>query len=278
MGKRKSKIHSSKMGTTDKKEKEDVKAEETKEVKEEKKDPATLTLEDVREHCRLLERSVVSKESRFAVRVLRGLPATRKKLTGNIMKRLITGFYTHSAAEREALLAYIPDDSMETDADVPVVNVRLRGAKSANTPLPEVDCYLQLLILLFLMDAGKKEDSVKISDALVDKLASQNRRSLDHVAGRCYFYHTLSHEAVGQLAQIRGFLHARLKHATLHNDFEGQGVLINCLLRNYLHYNLYDHANKLVLKETFPEQVSNSEWARYLYYLGRIKAIQLDYS
>ena len=37
-------------------------------------------------------------------------------------------------------------------------------------------------------------------------------------------------------------------------------------------------ANKLVLKETFPEQVSNSEWARYLYYLGRIKAIQLDYS
>ena len=73
---------------------------------------------------------------------------------------------------------------METDADVPVVNVRLRGAKSANTPLlPEVDCYLQLLILLFLMDAGKKEDSVKISDALVDKLASQNRRSLDHVLG-----------------------------------------------------------------------------------------------
>ena len=133
---------------------------------------------------------------------------------------------------------------METDADVPVVNVRLRGAKSANTPLlPEVDCYLQLLILLFLMDAGKKEDSVKISDALVDKLASQNRRSLDHVAGRCYFYHTLSHEAVGQLAKIRGFLHARLKHATLHNDFEGQGVLINCLLRNYLHYNLYDHVS-----------------------------------
>ena len=98
------------MGTTDKKEKEDVKAEETKEVKEEKKDPATLTLEDVREHCRLLERSVVSKESRFAVRVLRGLPATRKKLTGNILKRIITGFYTHSATERDALLSYIPDD------------------------------------------------------------------------------------------------------------------------------------------------------------------------
>merc|ERR1712012_887352 len=268
------------MGTTATEKKDEAKpTEETKEVKEEKKDPATLTLEDVREHCRLLERSVVSKESRFAVRVLRGLPATRKKLTGNIMKRLITGFYTHSATEREALLAYIPDDSMETDADVPVVNIRLRGAKSANAPLlPEGDCYLHLLVLLHLIDSGNKQNAVKCSDVLIDKVASHNRRSLDHVAGRCYFYHTLSHEAVDQLASIRGFLHARLKHATLHNDFEGQGVLINCLLRNYLHYNLYDHANKLVLKETFPEQVSNSEWARYLYYLGRIKAIQLDYS
>merc|ERR1711899_461569 len=240
-------------------------------------DPATLTLEDVREHCRLLERSVVSKESRFAVRVMRGLPATRKKLTTSILKRILTGFYTHSAAERDTLLGYIPDDAMETDE--PITNVRLRGAKSANAPLlPEVDCYLHLLVLLFLMDAGHKEISVKCSNTLVDKLASHNRRSLDHVAGRCYFYHTLSHEGTDQLANIRGFLHARLKHATLHNDYEGQGVLINCLLRNYLHYNLYDHANKLVLKETFPEQVSNSEWARYLYYLGRIKAIQLDYS
>ena len=171
----------------------------------------------------------------------------------------------------------IYSQAMETDE--PTTNVRLRGAKSANAPLlPEVDCYLHLLVLLFLMDGGHKEAAVKCSNTLVDKLASHNRRSLDHVAGRCYFYHTLSYEGMDQLANIRGFLHARLKHATLHNDFEGQGVLINCLLRNYLHYNLYDHANKLVLKETFPEQVSNSEWARYLYYLGRIKAIQLDYS
>merc|ERR1711997_947309 len=119
-------------------------------------------------------------------------PATRKKLTTPILKRIITGFYTHSAAERDTLLGYIPDDAMETDE--PTTNVRLRGVKSANAPLlPEVDCYLHLLVLLFLMDGGHKEAAVKCSNALVDKLASHNRRSLDHVAGRCYFYHTLSH-------------------------------------------------------------------------------------
>ena len=61
-------------------------------------------------------------------------------------------------------------------------------------------------------------------------------------------------------------------------DTEGQAVLINCLLRNYIHYKLYDQAHKLVLQTAFPESASNSEGARYLYYLGRIKAIQLDYS
>lgn len=269
------------MGVNDKeKEKEKEKTEEPKK-EEEKKDPAVLTVEDIREHCRLLERSVVSKESRFAVRVLRGLPATRRKLSSAILRRIVGGFYTHSNADRDALMAYIPDDAMDTDEPIIASGIRLRGAKSANAPLlPEVDCYLHLLVLLYLMDQGnkKKKEAVLCSDALVDKLAGQNRRTLDHVAGRCYFYHTLSHEAVGEMAAIRGFLHARLKTATLNNDFEGQAVLINCLLRNYLNYNLYDHAHKLMLKESFPENASNSEWARYLYYLGRIKAIQLDYS
>ena len=41
-----------KMGTADKETKPKVAEEAKTEVKEEKKDPALLTLEDVREHCR----------------------------------------------------------------------------------------------------------------------------------------------------------------------------------------------------------------------------------
>ncbi len=74
------------------------------------------------------------------------------------------------------------------------------------------------------------------------------------------------------------FLHSRLRTATLRNDFEGTAVLINLLLRNYLHYNLYSQAQKLVLKSVFPDHASNNEWARYLYYLGRIRAMQLEYT
>ena len=73
----------------------------------EKKDPVLLTLEDIREHCRLLERSVVTKENRFAVRVLRGLPATRKKLTSMVLRKIVAGFYTHSTQARDALMKYV---------------------------------------------------------------------------------------------------------------------------------------------------------------------------
>jgi len=44
---------------------------------------------------------------------------------------------------------------------------------------------------------------------------------------------------------------------------------MNLLLRNYLAYNLYDQADKLVSKATFPESASNNEWARY--YLGKLE-------
>lgn len=64
------------------------------------------------------------------------------------------------------------------------------------------------------------------------------------------------------------FLHTRLRTATLRHDADGQAVLLNLLLRNYLHFNLYDQAEKLVSKSVFPELANNNEWARYLYYTG----------
>ncbi|KAL3928413.1 MAG: hypothetical protein SGPRY_002396, partial [Prymnesium sp.] len=37
-------------------------------------------------------------------------------------------------------------------------------------------------------------------------------------------------------------------------------------------------ADKLLTKATFPEQASITQLARFLYYNGRIKAVQLEYS
>src|SRR5437762_3403899 len=71
---------------------------------------------------------------------------------------------------------------------------------------------------------------------------------------------------------------AALRTATLRYDTDTQGTLLTLLLRNFIHYKSYDQADKLVSRTTFPESSGNNLFARYLYYLGRIRAIQLDYS
>lgn len=156
--------------------------------------------------------------------------------------------------------------------------VLVTKTKQPAITLPEVDVYLHLLVLLFAIDKRKYKQALDLAEKIMDKIVSQNRRSLDIIAAKCYFYYGRVYELNNKLDQIRFFLHSRLRTSILHNDYEGTAVLINVLLRSYLLYNLYDQALKLVTKSTFPAQASNNEWARYLFYYGRIKAIQLEYS
>lgn len=150
--------------------------------------------------------------------------------------------------------------------------------KMPSITLPEVDLYLHLLVLLFALDRQKLKQAQDLAEKMMDKIVNQNRRSLDIISAKCYFYYGRVYELNGKLDQLRFLFHSRLRTSILKNDHEGTAVLINVLLRSYLHYNLYDQALKLVSKSTFPQQASNNEWARYLLYYGRIKAIQLEYS
>lgn len=231
-----------------------------------KKDADLAAIQEIKEHTKQIEKGVTSKEPRFILRVLRTLPATRRKLNPVVLRGLVSQLYP--VGEREAILQYV---EVGVEPELPKV-------KSLKSPLPEVDAYFQLLVLLRLLDISNLEKSKACSEELMTKIISQNRRSLDLIAAKCYFYHSRVAELTDTLESIRGFLHARLRTATLRNDFEGQAVIINCLLRNYLHYSLYDQADKLVNKSVFPETASNNEWARFLFYLGRIKGAKLEYS
>ncbi|KAK6180867.1 hypothetical protein SNE40_008843 [Patella caerulea] len=251
-------------------------ADDQAETKEEtKKDPDLLTLEDIKEQIRYIEKAVATKEPRFMSRVIRGLVSVRRKLSSNILRKLVHGYYTAASQQKEDLTPFLTE---------PTVNgigtpFRPRSGKAATLPLlPELEIYFNLLVVIYLIDQKKYKEAVKCSGQLVNKIGLLNRRTLDMLAAKCYYYHSRAYELTNNLEVIRGFLHARLRTATLRSDFEGQATLINLLLRNYLHYNLYEQADKLISKSTFPESSSNNEWARYLYYLGRIKAAQLEYS
>lgn len=151
-------------------------------------------------------------------------------------------------------------------------------AVPAHSPTPEVHAYFHLLVVLALLDAKLVKDAVPVSTALVTSLAEFNRRTLDEMNARAFFYFARSLELAGRFSSIRGALLAAYRTATLHHDAPTQAVLLNLLLRNYIAYNLYDQADKLLSRTQFPETRSNNQLARYLYYTGRIKAIQLDYT
>jgi 26S proteasome regulatory subunit N3 len=119
---------------------------------------------------------------------------------------------------------------------------------------------------------------MELSNITVKTVQELNRRSLDQLAAKVYFYYARFYELTGRLAEIRPTLLNAQRTATLRRDDDTQSTLINLLLRNYFHYNLYDQADKLVSKTTFPENATNNQLARYMYYFGRIKAIQLEYT
>ncbi|KAJ0058535.1 hypothetical protein NL108_016626, partial [Boleophthalmus pectinirostris] len=230
----------------------------------------------IKEHVRQIEKAVQGKEPRFVLRALRALPAITRRLNANVLHKTISGFYTSNATARDYLLSFLEEPMEMCEGDV---QFRPRTGKAASAPLlPEVEAFLQLLLIIHLCSTKSYTQAQKVSDDLMQKICSKNRRALDLVAAKCFYYHARVYENLQQLHTIRSFLHTRLRTSTLRHDTDGQAVLLNLLLRNYLEFNLYDQAEKLVSKSVFPEVANNNEWARYLYYTGRIKAIQLEYS
>lgn len=73
------------------------------------------------------------------------------------------------------------------------------------------------------------------------------------------------------------YLNSRLRQATLRNQHDTEAVLIVSILRCQMLTRNFNAAAKFVGQVAFPESAHNNEIARFLYYQGRIKALQLDY-
>ncbi|VDO09380.1 unnamed protein product [Rodentolepis nana] len=240
---------------------------------EEPKDVDLLTLEDIRDQIRYIEKSVATKELHFMTRVLRGLNTIRRKLNSNVLRGLVHTYFVPQSQQWNYFMEFLPE---AMDAP-PKLNLKPKTQKSGSL-LPEVEVYLHLLLLMHLLDGGMTKEATNCSSLLMERTQETGRRSMAVLASRCFYFHSRAFELDDRLEEIRSFLHSRLRSATLKKNHDCQAVLVNLLLRNYLHYNLHDQASKLVSRVEFPESAPNNEWARFLYYLGFIKAIQLDYN
>ncbi|AQK58995.1 26S proteasome non-ATPase regulatory subunit 3 homolog A [Zea mays] len=254
--------------------------------------PALSTLHHLKEIASVIEAGSLSKEVRRISRAFRLTVALRRRLAARDVSAFLAFALPASSEAYGRLTALVPkvkftfpplllaiatrrledDTEMDVDAAAPATQISIKHG------LPEIEIYCYLLVLIFLIDHKKYDEAKACASVSIARLKNLNRRTVDVLASRLYFYYSYVYELTNSLAEIRGNLLALHRMATLHRDELGQETLLNLLLRNYLHYNLYDQAEKLRSKAPRFEAHSNQQFCRYLFYLGKIRTIQLEYT
>eukprot|EP01130_Rhizamoeba_saxonica_P000265 TRINITY_DN10240_c0_g1_i1.p1 TRINITY_DN10240_c0_g1~~TRINITY_DN10240_c0_g1_i1.p1 ORF type:complete len:460 (-),score=84.61 TRINITY_DN10240_c0_g1_i1:43-1422(-) len=228
-------------------------------------------LEVLEKLIKLAQKTAKTKEDRHLQRSIRS--SFSKKFRDNLSAEILL----------KLVLRYFPDDNSEKGQLVDALNANVDIIDlEAEPPIEiyqEVEIYISLLVLVFVIDQKRAEDAVELSSKLIARLDTWNNRTLDPLSSKAYFYYSLSYEIVDRLDDIRIKLLELLRTATLRHNHEGQVMLLNLLLRNYLHYSLYEQAYKLVRRVDFDkDHASSNQLSRYYYYYGRIKAVRLEYS
>ncbi|PKX91629.1 terpenoid synthase [Aspergillus novofumigatus IBT 16806] len=251
-------------------------------------DPRVKAIQDIKINFTLLERAVAHFDPRFTLRVLRSISSMRKHITADVLAEVIVETYPPSSPTASFLLEAI-DQSGAYESALASSKMEVDSEKNKSAPkeiLPEVDTYLSILVQIYLYDKKDIQGGAKFSTALIERLRTLNRRTLDSLAARVYFYYSLFFEQVAPLppspaaavTSIRQPLLAALRTAVLRKDVDTQATVMTLLLRNYLSTSHISQADLLISHNRFPPSASNNQIARYLYYLGRIRAIQLQYT
>ncbi|KAL8874055.1 MAG: hypothetical protein Q9174_000560 [Haloplaca sp. 1 TL-2023] len=260
---------------------------ETEEV-----DPKVKAAIDIKANYLLLERAVTHFDARFTLRVLRSISSVRKHLSSHLLIQIITETYDSNNTTAKGLLAALstesssePHDSL-SEMDVDAQKDKAKPPVMPKETLPEVDFYLAILVQIHLFDAKEIEHGSKFSTNLVKQLRTLNRRTLDPLSARVYFYYALFFERLvplppsptASVVSIRQHLLQALRTSVLRKDQDTRATVTSLLLRNYLSTSHITQADLLISHSDFPTTASNNQIARYLYYLGRIRAIQLAYT
>eukprot|EP01147_Barroeca_monosierra_P005672 gene5672-7245_t len=233
-----------------------------------------IVAKDIIDSATLISRAVSERETRFASRGLRKLNSLRTRLTPDAILLATNQLLPEGNEDRnnvETLLEAPKEMDTSEDQNSPDKALVKDGHH-------EVGMYLRLLVALYFLRENNLEQMKTVCDQLVNAANDSDRREASPLFSRIFYFYSRAYELLGQSWDTKSHLHKSLRVHTLRQNASAQAVLINSLLRLYLNMDLIDQAELLVSKVTFPETAPNTETARYLYYLGRIKAVQLEYS
>ncbi|GMM28619.1 proteasome regulatory particle lid subunit [Martiniozyma asiatica (nom. inval.)] len=220
----------------------------------------------------LVQLSATSFDPRYVLRAFRELSALRRSISKGDLVALIKKIYPAEYPTVKNLLAVLStEDSMEVDTESQA------DVAADLEAIEEIDLFIHLLVQFNIHDSGDVKALCAFNSTLIPLLKCYNKRGLDHIQSKVWYYIFRGCELSGDVTSIRSDLMSALRTATLRHDDETRGMIITLLLRSYMLNNEINLAYNFVEKTEFPE-VTGSVGARYFYYLARIHTIQLDYS
>jgi len=249
--------------------------------------PPKASPRDVLKGCvNLLNRAVKTKDVRvLPARALRQMAGVRRQTTSADIQAVATDSLATTCPLRDVVISTMQAEAKRDGSSASSAAADATDGddakKTGPSSLPEAEVLLCIAAAIKLQDAGRVASALPLLEAAMERLVGLNRRSLDLLAARVYFYYSWAHEVQGTLSNIRPQLLALHRTAVLRHDEVGQETLLNLVLRNYLHYKLYDqaeHFRSQVQGSSTDTMRSTQQLSRYLHYLGRIRAIQLDYT
>jgi len=229
----------------------------------------------------LISQAVDAFDSRFTLRALRSISTLRKsdKFADAIIQGIRTAYPKPSHKGRQILESQLPSKPATGNGTV-------GGKELEEQTHPEIWSYLGVLVQVYLYDNKEYLKGAEFSESFVERIRTWNRRTLDQIGVKAYFYYSLFHENLdpkppskqSPVIETRPKLLAALRSAVLRKDNDTQAAVTVLLLRNYVSTADITQADLLVAQTQFPTTASNNQVCRYLYYLGRIRAIQLSYT
>lgn len=144
--------------------------------------------------------------------------------------------------------------------------------------LPEIIGFIFLILITKLYDMKNYDEAFKALEYLTTFFKQNENLTIQFLKARTYYYLSLICEKTGRMNQLISELYNVYRTACIQMDEITQVTLINCIIRYYLNNNAIEQARSFLSKIKFQENVSTNEDARYFYYLGRIEAIQMNYS
>ncbi|WWC61685.1 uncharacterized protein I303_104270 [Kwoniella dejecticola CBS 10117] len=261
--------------------------------------PVLSTEDEILNNITLIGKAVSTIEPRFTIRVLRTLTTLRKKLNKAVLKNVLDQAFPKGSKTGQSLIANpifsdLPSgpssDSEEMEVDPTSTSTETANGASTtqkkNSPptdaggdlIPEGIMYLRLLLILQNLDAGKIAEAGDFAMETTELMSSLNRRTMDQIAAKIWFYLARAYELQGRLSELLPAFSAIRQTASLRKDETLEVTVINLLLRSYLAFQQYDQADKLIARTIYQGAANQAQTVRWLFYAGRLRAIQLNYT